>query len=63
MDSWFAATENFDFIAIKRRHFIAALKDKMPDHQEETQPVRPLPQSAHQRIATSLQRTASAARC
>ncbi len=27
MDSWFAATENFDFIASKERHFIAALKD------------------------------------
>src|ERR1039457_5265002 len=27
MDSWFSATENFDFIAGKGRHFIAALKD------------------------------------
>jgi hypothetical protein len=27
MDSWFAATENFEFITGKGRHFIAALKD------------------------------------
>ena len=27
MDSWFSATENFDFIVGKGRHFIAALKD------------------------------------
>ena len=27
MDSWFSATENFEFIAGKGRHFIAALKD------------------------------------
>jgi len=27
VDSWFSATENFDFIAAKGRHFIAALKD------------------------------------
>jgi hypothetical protein len=27
MDSWFAATENFDFIVKKKKHFIAALKD------------------------------------
>jgi hypothetical protein len=27
MDSWFAATENFEFIVGKGRHFIAALKD------------------------------------
>ncbi|MGZ8959282.1 MAG: IS701 family transposase [Methylosarcina sp.] len=27
MDSWFAATENFDFIVNKKKHFIAALKD------------------------------------
>ena len=27
MDSWFAATETFEFIAGKGRHFIAALKD------------------------------------
>jgi hypothetical protein len=27
MDSWFSATENFEFITGKGRHFIAALKD------------------------------------
>ena len=27
MDGWFSATENFEFIAGKGRHFIAALKD------------------------------------
>jgi hypothetical protein len=27
MDSWFAATENFEFIVKKNKHFIAALKD------------------------------------
>jgi hypothetical protein len=27
MDSWFLATENFEFITGKGRHFIAALKD------------------------------------
>lgn len=27
MDSWFAATENFEFIVKKKKHFIAALKD------------------------------------
>lgn len=27
IDCWFAARENFDFIAKKRKHFIAALKD------------------------------------
>lgn len=27
MDSWFAATENFDFIVNKKKQFIAALKD------------------------------------
>ena len=27
MDSWFAATENFEFIVKKHKHFIAALKD------------------------------------
>ncbi len=27
MDSWFAATENFDFIVNKKKHFIAALKN------------------------------------
>ena len=27
MDSWFAATENFDYITSKGKHFIAALKD------------------------------------
>ena len=27
MDSWFAATENFEFIVKKKKHFIASLKD------------------------------------
>ncbi|MEY4718263.1 MAG: hypothetical protein RL563_881 [Pseudomonadota bacterium] len=27
MDSWFAATENFEFIVNKNKHFIAAIKD------------------------------------
>lgn len=27
MDSWFAATENFEFIVKKHKHFIAAIKD------------------------------------
>ena len=27
MDSWFSSEENFNFIAAKGRHFIAALKD------------------------------------
>src|ERR1700730_12256428 len=27
MDSWFSATENFEFITAKGRHFIAAMKD------------------------------------
>src|SRR5690606_41623930 len=37
MDSWFASQENFEFILKKKKHFIAALKDRSEEHTSELQ--------------------------